>query len=265
DEIDVLGSAVLGLTLKCARCHSHKFDPIPHRDYYRLVAVFKGAFDEHDWMKSNWHDGLSMGPRNDRDLPVVTTAERRQRDAHNATLQTEIAAQNAALEENSQTLAKKIQGERLAALPENLREDVSKMLETPADKRTAVEAYLANKCETHLRINRQELVKVDAGFKQLAEETAKRVAELEARKISEPKIRALWDRGEPSPTYIYRRGDYLSPGRLVGPGVPSALTDGKTPFEVAPPWPGSNKTGRRLAFARWLTRPENPLTSRVMV
>ena len=68
------GSAVLGLTLKCARCHSHKFDPLPQRDYYRLLAVFKGAFDEHDWMKSNWHTTLSMGPRSDRDLPVVASA-----------------------------------------------------------------------------------------------------------------------------------------------------------------------------------------------
>ncbi|MGE5190872.1 MAG: DUF1553 domain-containing protein, partial [Deltaproteobacteria bacterium] len=102
-------------------------------------------------------------------------------------------------------------------------------------------------------------------FKQLADETAKRVADLESRKLGEPKIRALWDRGEPSPTYIYRRGDYLSPGRLVGPGVPSVLTDGKTPFEVIPPWPGAKKTGRRLAFAHWLTRPGHPLVPRVMV
>ena len=81
----------------------------------------------------------------------------------------------------------------------------------------------------------------------------------------EPKIQALWDRGEPSPTYIYRRGDWLNPGPLVGPGVPSVLTDGKTPFDVKPPWPGAKKTGRRLAFARWLIRPEHPLTARVMV
>jgi mono/diheme cytochrome c family protein len=265
DEIDVLGSAVLGLTMKCARCHSHKFDPIPHRDYHRLLDIFKGAFDEHDWMKTNWHNGLSMGMRSDRDLPIVASSERRQLEEHNAALAKEIAGLNAALEERAQTLAKKYQAERLTAVPEALRDDVVKMLETPAEKRSDVQKYLAEKFEKGLRIARDELVRIDAGFKQLSDEMAKRLADLETRKLGEPKIRALWDRGEPSPTYIYRRGDYLSPARLVGPGVPSVLTDGKTPFEVTPPWPGAKKTGRRLAFARWLTSPNHPLTSRVMV
>src|SRR5207237_4293447 len=84
-------------------------------------------------------------------------------------------------------------------------------------------------------------------------------------KLPEPRIQALWDRGEPSPTYVYRRGDPLTPGQLVGPGVPSVLTDGKTPFDVKPPWPGAKKTGRRLAFAKWVTRPDHPLTARVQV
>ena len=88
---------------------------------------------------------------------------------------------------------------------------------------------------------------------------------LQTRRLRSRRIQALWDRGEPSPTYIYRRGDPLNPGRLVGPGVPSVLTDGKTPFEVKPPWPGAKKTGRRLAFARWLTAPDHPLTARVVV
>jgi hypothetical protein len=177
DEIDVLGSAVLGLTMKCARCHSHKFDPIPQRDYYRLVAVLKGAYDEYDWLKPDVRPGIgpvSEDPLGGRHLPHVTTAERRAWQAQ---------------------CAKAAKGKR----------------------------------------------------------------------PPEPRIQALWDRGEPSPTYIYRRGDYLSPGRLVGPGVPSVLTDGQTPFEVKPPWPGAKQTGRRLAFARWLTQPNHPLTSRVLV
>jgi hypothetical protein len=175
DEIDVLGSAVMGLTLKCARCHSHKFDPIPQRDYYRLAAVFKGAYDEYDWVKPDLRPGaapLSEDAIGGRHLPHVTTAERRD-----------------------------------------------------WEKRSAAEG----------------------------------------KPLPEPRIQALWDRGEPTPTYIYRRGDYLSPGKLVGPGVPSVLTDGKTPFEVRPPWPGAKQTGRRLAFARWLVKPDHPLTARVMV
>jgi hypothetical protein len=176
DEIDVFSSAVLGLTLKCARCHSHKFDPIPQRDYYRLLDIFKGAFDEHDWLRSGWQDGISTGQRSDRDLTQVTREERRRWEAQNA------------------------------------------------------------------RPRRQK-----------------------SRQLPEPRIRALWDRGDPSPTYILRGGDYLRPGRLVGPGVPSVLTDGKTPFEVKPPWPGAHKTGRRLALARWLSSSDHPLTARVMV
>jgi hypothetical protein len=105
----------------------------------------------------------------------------------------------------------------------------------------------------------------DAGFKMYAKETQQRIKDLEAELSPEPTIRALWDRGEPSAAYLLRRGDYLSPGRLIGPGVPSVLTDGKTPFQARPPWPGAKKTGRRLALARWLTRPDHPLTARVMV
>ncbi|MDA1231242.1 MAG: DUF1553 domain-containing protein, partial [Planctomycetota bacterium] len=88
---------------------------------------------------------------------------------------------------------------------------------------------------------------------------------LESQRMPQPQIQALWDRGDPSLTYIYRRGDPMMPGRLVGPGVPSVLTDGKTPFIVESPWPGARSTGRRLALAKWLTQPDHPLTSRVAV
>ncbi|MBM4077412.1 MAG: DUF1553 domain-containing protein, partial [Planctomycetes bacterium] len=61
------------------------------------------------------------------------------------------------------------------------------------------------------------------------------------------------------------RGDPTTPGRLVEPGVPAMLTSAGSSFRVEPPWPNSKKTGRRLAFAKWLIQPDHPLTSRVMV
>jgi hypothetical protein len=199
DEIEVLGSAVMGLTMKCARCHSHKFDPIPQRDYYRLVDVFKGALDEHDWLKPDVRPGLgpvSQDVLPGRLLPFVATAERRAWQEHDDAIQKEIAA---------------------------------------------------------LRSKRGN------------KDAQARIRALQGRLLPEPKIQALWDRGYPSPTYVYRRGDPNTPGKLVGPGVPSVLTDGKTPFVVKAPWPGAKKTGRRLAFARWLVEPDHPLTARVAV
>jgi len=53
DQVDILSSAVLGLTLECARCHDHKFDPIPQRDYYRFSAIFRAGYDPYDWLVPN--------------------------------------------------------------------------------------------------------------------------------------------------------------------------------------------------------------------
>ena len=72
DEIDIFSSTVLGLTMKCARCHSHKYDPIPQRDYYRLMAVFQGAYDVHDWLKPTAAPGQTNGVMKNRTLTVAT-------------------------------------------------------------------------------------------------------------------------------------------------------------------------------------------------
>jgi cytochrome c553 len=198
DAIDVLGSGVMGLTFKCARCHTHKFDPIPHRDYFRLAAVFKGAYDEHDWLKPQLiaYGGAVSAGLGERYLPYVTGAERTR-----------------------------------------WREDCSKIESRVAALKAAAQTP----------------------------ETEKQIKELEAQRPEEPRIMALWDRGEPSPSYLYRRGDYQTPGGFVQPGAPAVLTNGQPSFEIAPPRPGASSTGRRLAFARWLTDPQQPLTARVMV
>jgi len=53
EQIDIFSTAVMGLTLECCRCHSHKFDPIPQRDYYRFAAIFRAAYDPYDWRIPN--------------------------------------------------------------------------------------------------------------------------------------------------------------------------------------------------------------------
>jgi len=196
DEMQVLGSAVFGLTIHCARCHDHKFDPVSQRDYYSLTAIFKGAYDEHDWLKS-------QGPRT---LKHVTTAERKTWEAGKQQIDQEIQTLKQALKELSD----------------------------------------------------------EAGRKELEA----KIRQAEARRRPEPRIRALWSRGDPSPAWLLRRGNYLKPGPAVRPDVPAVLAAAGFSFQIAnneeSPESGL-RTGRRLAFARWITHPQHPLTARVIV
>jgi hypothetical protein len=265
DEIEVLGSAVLGLTVKCARCHTHKFDPIPHRDYYRLTAILKSALDEHDWLPPTPRGDPQQHGLEDRYLTVETTADRTVREAHNGGLQQQIDQLQAALKQKEESLQQAHVDRELAALPEVLQDDLRRMVSTPVDRRTAVDTYLAEKFEASLRVTAEQLMQQNAEFKAVADQTGAEVQSLAKQMKQPPLIRALWDRGSPSPSYVLRRGNYLTPGRPVQPGVLSVLSDGPATFPEDSPESGPSKTGRRLALARWLTRGDHPLTSRVMV
>lgn len=262
DEINVLSSSVMGLTVKCARCHTHKFDPIPHRDYYRLAAVFKGAFDEHDWQRGIRGD--TRGPWPDRRLELALPEERAAWEALERRLNEERDAARAPVAARTTELQQKYFDERLAQVLEGEREAVREAVNTAADKRTEAQKELAAKFEPMLKVSVDDLKKMEPEFKTLAEQADAKIKDIDGRRKQAPAIQGLWDRGEPSPTYILRRGDHKMFGREVGPGVLSVLTDGKTPLDVQPPWPGAKKTGRRLAFARWLAEPNHPLTARVM-
>jgi cytochrome c553 len=254
DEMEIFGSAVMGLTIKCARCHDHKYDPIPQRDYYRLVADFKGAFDEYDWLKPYY-----------RNLPNVTPDERQKPYAYNRPFREKVDALKQALSQKAEARRKKRREAELAKLPPDVRRDVRQMLATPPKRRSPRQKRLAQKYEQELRFDDTRLKQCDAEFNKASQETAAKIGVLGEKMLPSAEIVALWDRGEPSPTFVYSKGDYQKPGRVVGPGIPSVLTDGRTPFVVHPPWKGAKKTGRRLALARWLTRSDHPLTARVMV
>lgn len=275
EQIQIFSSSLMGLTMGCARCHNHKFDPIPQRDYYRLAALFKGAFDEHDWLPPAITDDPNrpMLAKETRVLPFFTPManpfrlhdESARRESHNGRINGEIESLQAALKQKAKPVEERFINLRLAELPEELRPDLREMLDTPPEDRTPAQKELAAKYEQGLKIRFSDLEDIDPDYRKASEETAGKVKLLRARLRPDPLIRALWDRGSPSPTYILRRGDPMSPGRWVEPGVPAVLTRGHSPLAITPPWEGAQKTGRRLALARWLVGPDHPLTARVMV
>ena len=268
DELDVFGSAILGLTVRCAHCHSHKYDPLPQRDYYRLAALFKGAYDEHDWVPP-LHKDKDPGrllPYIDPDAtPYQLLARAQQREDHNSEIEHQIAALKSALESKAEPIKKKILDQRLSKLPKGIEADLREITATAPDARTEVQKYLAQKFEAALKIEPADLIAADAAYREAANNTDREIRIQEAKLIPEDKIRALWDRGQPSPTYLLRRANSASFGPLVNPGVPSELSAGIEPYKIVAPWPGAHSTGRRLALAKWLVQPNHPLTARVIV
>lgn len=275
DEIDVFSSTVLGLTIKCAHCHSHKYDPIPQRDYYRLDAVFKGAYDEHDWLQPLYipKTTVIVTQTQGRLLPYVEPGktpyelaeDARNREDFNAQIDQQLAAMKSAWERKIDPLKKKIIDERLSKLPKSLQEDLRAVAKTSPEERTEVQKYLAEKFDATLKVSSDDLKAADPAYAKDEEKYQSETLLLKAKQIPDPKIQALWDRDEPSPTYILRRGSPSNFGPMVQPGIPSVLISGLKPYEVQAPWPGAHKTGRRLALAKWLIQPNHPLTSRIMV
>ncbi len=264
DEIDIFSSTVLGLTMKCARCHSHKYDPIPQRDYYRLMAVFQGAYDVHDWLKPTAVPSQSNGVMKNRTLSFATPESLAEISQYNNQQQVRIDAENARLQKLEVSLQQTHLAKGLALLPEVIREDVKLTFTTAGKAHTEIQRYLHGKFKEMLVLSEKQL-EADKAYAALKKEVDDSVKVLNDGKRAVPTIRALWDRGEPSPTYIYVRGDHTQSGRLVGPGVPSVLTDGKTPFQPVSLEHSMAGTGRRLALANWLVNENHPLTARVMV
>ena len=90
DELHILGSGVLGLTVGCARCHEHKFDPITHRDYYSLGAILQSAYDPYDWVQPK-----------ERELAIGLAVEKTVAEEFNAPLETKIKRLEESLEEEA--------------------------------------------------------------------------------------------------------------------------------------------------------------------
>jgi hypothetical protein len=254
DTLQTFSSNVLGLTMHCAQCHSHKFDPIAQADYYRLLAIFAPAYNVQDWKHTT-----------ERVLPDVSPAEKQEIDRKNADLDMKVAELNRQLAEIRRPVQEKLFETKLAALPEPIRQDTRAAVETPADKRNEVQKYLAEKLGAIVAVQPEEIAAaLDETPKGAVALRERQIGELNSARQSYGKIQALWDVGRAPAVYLYRRGGYETPGAPVAPGFPAVLT-AALPGAPSPAAPGAATSGYRSALAHWLTQPEHPLTARVVV
>ena len=269
DQLRILTSTVMGMTIGCARCHDHKYDPLPQRDYYRLSAVLRSAYDPYDWLSPN---EVGVGPdadwneSNTRMLLGVPSHEIEEAERFNAPIHKEVSKLKRDLESLTAPLRNQLQDKKWAETPEALRADIREALETPAEDRSETQNYLAARFGSKLEVTSDELRERFPGYRQKAIEIETAILKTKRRLRPKPRIRALFDMGgEPTPVHVLYRGDHRDPGPPVEPGVPSVLSHGLEPFRVErPPWT-TGTSGRRLALAKWLVQPQHPLTARVRV
>ncbi len=248
DRIATTAQTWMGLTMGCAQCHSHKFDPISHRDYYGFFAIFNQTEDS---------DREDEEPK----LPLPTAEEKARME--------QLKAEIAALEQKSKADAPELEAEQhewearmaaptdwLALAPLEIRvPGLAALAAFPA----GIRATLALEPSERSPEQREEL---RTFFQPLAPHWVALKKELEGKRaalgaikpVALPILREL-AADKRRATHVLNKGNYLAPGDAVEPALPASFGPG-APADRAPD---------RLAVAQWLVSPENPLTARVAV
>ncbi len=235
DITDVTGSVFMGLTYGCAKCHDHKFDPILHKDYYRLQAFYANTVIDDERI-------LMPGP---------------ELDAYKAQ-KAEWESKTAAIRAEMQTLLegprKRKFDDRLSRFPEEIQETI---MMDPA-KRSPLQWHMFVKAKAQVTFSDAECAASLKGAesKRFAE-LKKDLAGFDTIKPAEPPMaQSLSDLTTGAPkTHVLKGGSYEAPMDEVAPGFLSILD----------PSDADVSHGRRTALANWLGSPTNPLTARVMV
>jgi len=241
DLTETTSSAFLGLTMSCCRCHDHKFDPLLQADHFRLRAFFEGV---------KFAD----------DLPLDLVADQAAIREHNAGLE----RQRDEVEVRRQTLLaphrERLRAERLTRLTDEERQ----WLKDPDDRHPEERRPRVATLRKQVEPKESELkAALEGDAKTLHAELEKQITHINsARREFTTGLLMTDQETRPAETRILVLGDHKRLGQPVVPGFLSILD----PNPAVIPKPANPKTlGRRLALARWIASPENPLTARVFV
>jgi hypothetical protein len=243
DMTDTAGLVFLGMTVGCARCHNHKFEPITQADFFRLQAFFAPAEFR-------------------RDLPVADAAQKAEYEKMMEAYLAMTASARASLEVLESPYRQKLYEGRFAKLSDAARA----ARQIPEGQRSAAQKEIVTNTARLLGVSAKEITSaMTKDDRARQEKLLGELKKFDSLKPSLPTAMALHENGKAPKTFVLRRGELKNPGDEVQPGWLTILSAGHRPAPAPIKAASSTSSGRRSALADWITRPDNPLTARVMV
>lgn len=258
DTIKVVSSSILGLSIGCAQCHDHRYDPISIEDYYQFRAIFDPAFPLQAWRQP------------DQRLVDMTCATDR---AKREELEIEAVRREADLNQRKREVGKKIFDLKIAEVPEEIRPSVLAAVDTPANTRNPEQVKLLLEYPMVKTIDEivGQLVEFDKVFNmenyKKFEAERKEIAKFRESKPPQRMIMAVSDDVSKIPeSAVMMRGDPEQRSQSVRPSEIFVLARDRS-LDAIPLEPVGNlkSTGRRFAYARQLIDRSHPLVARVAV
>ena len=250
DVVNAVGQTFLATNLRCAKCHDHKFDPIPTRDYYRFYAAFAGT---------------QMAERKVPFLPEENLERFEEGRLQVRRLLSFATTRKNRIKEKQETAAKAWYAERnLQYKPEQQRRNL------PDEQKPPRHVGLDHVDQGRLKVREQDewiwtrrMERYEPMIQGVYNGPDLPQKGNRARKM---RIAGAPDRSWRPESVIYSGGALEAPGETVSPGVLSGCgvsvegSADRDPYRI-----GEELEGRRLALAKWIADPRNPLTTRAIV
>jgi hypothetical protein len=249
DTLKIVGSTLLGMTVGCAQCHDHRYDPIPQPDYYRLRAVFEPALDPKHWRRPA-----------ERLISLYTDSDR----ARARKVESEAQTLEQAYQARTRILLDKALEKELGKFPPDLRGKLKSAYRTGTESRSAEQKKLLA-ANPSVNIDAGNLYQYDPAGAEELKKDRERIGRKRAEKPVEDFVSVLDEVvGSIPETRVFYRGDHRQLKGRVEPGdLTIAAPDGKR-FEIPAKAPGLPTSGRRLAYAQHLVDGKHPLVGRVL-
>lgn len=252
DTIEIVSSSLLGMSVKCAQCHDHRYDPISHEDYFRMRAVFEPALNTKQWRVPN---ARRVSLYTDADHALAAESEKK--------AQAKIAERNKKQADYMKLALESV----LSAIDEKLREPLRVAYQTPANKRSPEQKSLLKKHPSVGAFSPGVLYQYNQKHADELKQMDADIAKIRAQKPAHEYLRAIAEQKSTQvpKTMLFHRGDYRQPKYEVKPGGLTVCAPEDSPVTIAENNPDLPTTGRRLSYARWLTSGRHPLVARVLV